>query len=565
MKAPRIRSSPVLVLLPCLLVVLAAGCARDDDRSKETGPGVGDTIVVPYISDLTSINELTGQSATLSTGILYYGLFAPLAAEEANYEQGPPTFQPQLATSWQFSDDRKQLTFTLRDDVQWSDGEPLTADDVRFTWQAQVHPDIAWSWVDYKRRISDVEVVDPTTVVFHFSEVYAGQLHDVVQGVILPEHKWSQLPFEEWNENSQWFVDNLVVSGPYDLESWQPGQRLVLTRNERYYGGPELPKTDRIVFEIIPDRHNQFSMLRSGEGHFVELILPEDTQAVIDDPDLYLLTYMPRYYAFIVWNTENPLFEDAAVRRALTLAIDRQNIIDTVYYGYAEPSHSAIPPNVWAHHDGLEPLPYDPDAARAALAEAGWTDSDGDGILDKDGSPFRFELVTNTGAPVRQDIIVIVQQQLKRVGIDAQPVTMEFNALLAPLSNQEFDAAMSVLGLSTDLDLSYYFHTRGIESGYNWGAFSDAEVDALIDEIAAEMNPGENLDRFRELQELIHEQQPVTFLYHALRLSAARTSLRDVDPNVLSPFHNLPRWRLVDPDEEPLPPELRAAPGRAAH
>ena len=201
----------------CLLsVLLVVGCGSSDstDQSGAAEAAVGDTISLPYISDITGINELTSQSATLAIGLQYYALFMPLATERADFESGPPSFAAGIAESWDFSDDRKTLTFHLRRDLVWSDGEPIDADDVLFTWQAQTDPSIAWSWVDYKRRISDVEVVDAHTVAFHFSEIYATQLHDSVQGVILPQHKWGQLPFEEWKDNGQWFVDNLVVKRP---------------------------------------------------------------------------------------------------------------------------------------------------------------------------------------------------------------------------------------------------------------------------------------------------------------------------------------------------------------
>ncbi|MDA8020197.1 MAG: ABC transporter substrate-binding protein [Thermoanaerobaculia bacterium] len=545
----------------CLLagyLVLTVGCGRTDPSDQTTATEVarsqvGGTITVPYIADITGVNELTARSSTLSNGLQYYALFLPLATEQTDFQSGPPTFEPGIAASWDFSEDRKKLTFNLRDDLVWSDGESLDAEDVRFSWVAQTHPDIAWSWADYKRHISDVEIIDSHTVTFHFTQVYAGQLHDAVQGVILPQHEWSQLPFEDWRDNGQWFVDHLVVSGPYKLESWEPGQRIVLVQNDRFHGAPAVPVTDRVIFEIIPDRQAQLSMLRSNTGQFVELVPPEDVPKLHEAPETYVITYIPRYFSFIVWNTKNPLFESPEIRRALTLAIDRQTIIDTLYYGFGRVTHTPLTPDVWAYNGDLEPLPYDPDAARAALADAGWSDSDGDGVLDKDGKPFRFDLLTNSEDPLRRNIIVMMQEQLKRVGVEATPTTMEFNAMRGPLSRQEFDAAMSVLSLGTDLDLSYYFHTRSIGSSFNWGAFSDPEVDALIDEIAAELEPANNLQRLLGLQELIQQKQPMTLLYQALRLSAARSSLRDVNPNVINPFANLRHWRLVDPAVEPLP------------
>ncbi|MEM1202501.1 MAG: ABC transporter substrate-binding protein [Acidobacteriota bacterium] len=546
--SPRRSSAPLgspgaIVLV--LLTILATGCRP---AVEEPGPAPADgetTVVVAQPIDIQGTNELLVQATTIHTALHYFMLFLPLLEEQADYQDGPPTFAPRLAESYELSEDRLALTFRLRTDIVWSDGVPVTSADVRFTWEAQTHPEVAWPFVDTKARIRDVEVIDDHTVRFHFTEVYANQLEDVVQGVILPAHAWGKLPFEEWRSNSAWFDENLVVNGPFTLESHTPQQRFVVRRNERYFE-PGLPRVDRVVFEIIPDSANQLNLLRTGKADFVEFVPPAEAESIEADPDLYLVKHIPRFFFYIAWNVTRPQFAEPEVRRALTLAIDRETIVDTLFYGWATVSHSPLVSNVWAHNKDLEPWPFDPAAARRLLAEAGWQDTDGDGVLDKDGQPFRFELMTNSENQLRKDITVMVQEQLKQVGIEVVPRSMDFNALLAPLARQEFDAVVSGLALGTDLDLTFNFHTRGITEGFNWSGYSNPEMDTLIEASLVALDPAEAKRTFDRIQVLLHEEQPLTFLYESVRPSGVRQRLQDTNPNSLSSFANLRSWRVED-------------------
>jgi peptide/nickel transport system substrate-binding protein len=227
------------------------------------------------------------------------------------------------------------------------------------------------------------------------------------------------------------------------------------------------------------------------------------------------------------------------------MAIDRRSIIETLHFGYGSLAHSPFPSNSWVHNDQIEPWPYDPEAARELLAQNGWQDTDGDGILDRDGEPFRFELMTNSENDLRRNITVMIQEQLRQVGIDATPRHMEFNALIAPLRNHEFDAVVTGLAMDTSFNTSYYFHSSAIDDGYNWSAYSNPEVDRLIDTIAEQSDPAIAKPLYDELQRILHEDQPLTYLYEGLRLVGVREPLRDVEPNAISSFYNLRRWRLA--------------------
>lgn len=533
-------------LLPLLLVALGTTACGPKGKSEGSQPKSEEsTIVVAYSIDIEGVNELITQPTPIHMALHYFALFLPLLEEQADYQEGPPSFTPRLAESYEISADGLQITLRLRPDVQWSDGVPVTAEDVRWTWQAQVSPGLAWNYADSKSRIRDVEVVDAHTVIFHFTEAYPSQVLDMNVGVILPKHAWGELPFAEWRDHSDWFLDHLVTNGPFVLESWAPQQRFVLARNPNYFE-PGVPKVDRIVFEVTREPQAQLAKLLAQQADLVEFLAPSDIATVEAADFLRVESYIPRFFYFVTWNISRPLFQDTRVRQALTMAIDRQAIIDSLYYGYASPSHSPFASDIWAHNKDLEPWPYDPTRAKALLAEAGWIDRDGDGILDKDGQPFQFELLTNSENQVRRDIVVMIQQMLGQIGIGAQPRLMEFNALIGPLSSQDFDAAVSGLAMDTSLNTRFFFHTEAIDGGYNWGAFSDPRIDQLIVDIEGESDAAAAKRLFDELQVILHQEQPITLLYQGLRSAGVNRRLLDYNPNAINSFFNMRGWRLSD-------------------
>jgi len=505
--------------------------------------GAPETIVVATAVDMRGVNELTAGASFFHTALHYYALFLTLLDEQPDYESGPPSLTPRLASSYELSGDRRVLTFKLRRDVVWSDGVPVTAEDVRWTWQAQTHPEVAWHLAGAKRHVRDVEVVDPFTVRFHFDRAYGTQLLDANLGVILPRHAWSRLPFSAWRRDGGWFLDHLVVAGPFTVESWEPDRRLVLRRNERYFQ-PHLPRAERIVFRVTPDRQSQLALLRTGAAHVIDAARPAELRQLGENPDVVLASYLPRGSYALVWNLARPLFASREVRLALTLAIDRQAIVDALLFGDARLTESPFPSDLWACNRSLRPRPYDPGSARELLAAEGWSDSDGDGVLDRGGERFSFEILTEAGSELRRDVVVMVQHQLARLGVEALPRPLEFNTLLDRERRHDFAATLSSLGIGTDLDLSYYFHSRSIDEGYNLGAYADPEVDRLLDEIKAQVDQLAAKPLYDRLQTLLYDDVPLTFLYEPWRRIPVRRELADVSPNALSPYFGLERWRL---------------------
>ncbi|MFL6199662.1 MAG: ABC transporter substrate-binding protein [Thermoanaerobaculia bacterium] len=542
-----------------LVLFLAAGCngcnggkgGKEDGAATPTprpasalGPQRGGTVVVGWSAAPTGVNELITQGTAITTELVRQ-LFVQLLLEQPDFEEHPPTFKPLLARSYEWSPDRKTLTFHLREDAVWSDGAPITADDVRFTWQAHRHPDVAWDSAYMKEHITDVEVVNPKTARFHFAKVYAKQLQDANEGGILPSHVWGKLPFPQWRDNADWFRQHLVVSGPFNVSSWDPQQQVVLVRNPRYFE-KDRPYLDKVVIRNVADAASLITQLLSGEIDFVPQVQPADMKRIQEDPRLRLIPYWFRLYVFVAWNERNPLFADVDVRRALTLGIDRQTIVDTLFpSGTGRVAVSPIVQSVWAFDRSLGPLPYDPQESRRILESKGWKDSNGDGVLDKGGKPFSFVLLSNAGNQQRNDAVVMIQEQLKQVGIRVEPRVVEFNSLVKDATSGTFDAMIFGFTMDTSMDLTAQFGSDRTKEG-NFGAYKNPEVDRLMAEAMAKPQIQDAKPIFDRIQQILHRDQPVTLLWESQRLSAINRRVHDARPNVLFSLYNLEDWWVED-------------------
>ena len=545
-----------LLLIGVAAAALLAGCGQganrgDDKEAAAGGPATASskseagptTVTVAQLADMVGFNELLTPATPIHTGVLYYGLFLQLLEEQANYQSGPATMKPRLAESWEFSPDRLQLTFKLRPGVLWSDGQPVTAADVVFTFEAQKTPEIGWQQAESKDRIERVEAVDPLTVVYHFKEAYSTQLIDANEGVILPKHAWEKIPFKEWRANASFFDQNLVTSGPFKVDSWAAGQRLVLVRNEKYFE-PGLPKVDRVVIEVVPDENAQVALLRAGSVDAIENVPAQDVAELEKNPDIELPRHTPRTYFYIGWNVSRPFLAEKEVRQALTLAIDRQAIVDSLIFGYAKIAASPYPTDFWVRKQDLKPWPFDPQRAKELLASRGFKDTNGDGILERGGKDLEIELMAPAENRLRRNIVLLVQEQLKNVGVRIRPRIVEFNSMGDPLQKHEFDGVVTGLAISTNLSLFHTFQTKGKDT-INWGLYSNPEVDALIEKIDAAVDPRTVKADFDRVQEILHEDQPVTFTYESQRISGNRKRLLHLEPNSLSFFFNMRRWEVA--------------------
>ncbi len=530
-------------MLAALLSAVSCGEPAGTERhAVPTTPIAGGTAVVAVASDMTGVNPLLNNAESFDES-LADALFLQLFEEQPDFADGPATFAPELATTWQWSDDERTLSIELRPGVVWSDGAPITADDVVWTWRQQIDERIRWVYGDVKDSIVDIEAVDATHLRVRFASASTNRLAELNQGHVLPRHRWQELPAERWRDSGGWFRDNQVVSGPFRLTSWQPDQQIVLDRNPTYLRDG-FPRLDRVVFRIVPEPNNRLAQLLAGSVDFVAQVPAAAASRIEDHPDTRLESSGARQYNFIHWNVENPLFAAIATRQALALATDRQKIVDTLWYGYAGIASSPIVSTVWAHRADPGPWPHDPARAAALLATQGWQDEDGDGTLERDGRRFSFELLTNADNRLRTDAAVMIQEDLRRIGVEARVRRLEYTTMVAKLGEHDFEAVLSAFGMDTSLDLTYAFHSGSIGDGLNFGGYSNPEVDRLIEAARSSRDTAEQGRILWQIQGILHLEQPLMFLWEPQQLNGVSRRLRGVQPNPLSSLFRIEEWWL---------------------
>ncbi len=525
---------PGKMLIRMSVVLTAAfllSCAGDRNPSLRGG-----TLIVGEPSAYEGLNPMSSTDAHARD--IYNQLFLSLLDENDDFI----TFRPRLATSWEFSADRRELTFHLRDDVVWSDGVPFTAGDVLATFIAQKDTALAWSGRHLKEHIDEVTVIDDHTVVYHFNHVYPYQVMDANDGPILPKH------FLEGRTPGQIKaakVEDIPSNGPFRVGEWIRGQSLTLVPYEDYYERGQ-PYLDRVVFKIIPDQVNLITQLKSGEIDLMEAVPPADIDNLLEgDYGIKIISFPSRSYLYIGWNGADPLFGSSKVRRAMTMAIDRKEIIDNLYNGYAIECTSPLIPQMWAYNDRIEALPYDPEGAKRLLEEEGFTDSDGDGWLDRGGKRLEFEMMTNHGVQIRNDIMVMVQEHLARIGVKVDPLLLEWTVMLERHKASDFTAILSGWRVGTKVDLAPIWSCDSRKpGGYNRVDYCNAEVDRLNSTACGTLDPDEAKPLFYEAQRLIYEEQPYTFLLIPMARVALQERFENTRPDAISTFHNLHEWRV---------------------
>jgi peptide/nickel transport system substrate-binding protein len=498
----------------------------------------GDTLVIGTTGDADSLNDLT--ATTISGSDVIGLLFLSLTRTNPDFSHAPS-----LAKSWEFSEDHLELTFHLRDDVFWHDGVRTTAHDVKFTFEKQINPNIGWATIKWKQFIKECVVVDDYTVRFVFERLYPYQLMDAVVGAVLPKHILEKVPDEEMVSTD--FNRNPVGNGPYRFKEWKAQQYIEVEANENYFAGR--PPLDRIIFKVVPDQENLVLQLKSGEIDFMGGVPPRFFEELSRQKDLVAYIAPGRSYSYLGWNMRNPLFESKKVRQALTMAINRQEIIDSLLFEFGEIPKGPVLPIIWAHNPNLPDFPYNPEKARQYLAEEGWTDSNGDGWLDKDGKRFSFTLKTNKGNQIREDILILVQDMFKEVGIEVTPNILEWTVFIGDMDKKDFEAAVAGWSVGLKMDMTVIWHSNSINDRFNFVSYSNPEFDQLNDDAIFEMDPEKAREMWWRAQEMIAEDQPYTFLYSPKNINFVHRRFQNVQMETVGWNYNLEQW-WVPKDEQ---------------
>jgi peptide/nickel transport system substrate-binding protein len=551
-----IRLLPVVLALFAFVVAAcgdAGGFRSEPDADVAVADRYGGTAIIAAPADLQTVNSLVSTDAT-STQIQTYALFMTLVRHDESYHH-----VPWLAERWdtvRVAPDTLELTFHLRADVRWHDGEPTTAEDVLFTFERAIDPRTAFgNRASFELWSPRAEVIDPRAIRFRLRP-HAEFLEIWAMTAIMPNHLLGEVEPTELGRHP-FGTASPVGNGPFRFVRRVPNQEWVFEANPDFpeaLGGR--PFLDRIVFRVIPEETTLLTELLTRR---IDVYLgPNPAQAarIENAPGVRLLSTPYRQYTYIGWNSRLPLFSDARVRRALTMAVDREQIVDALLYGHGEVGISTSTPAHWAYDLQRDlMLPHDPEAARRLLRQAGWEDRNGDGILqDEQGRPFRFTLVTNQGNDLRRDIAEIVQAQLRTVGIAAQPRTLEWNTLVTLLDGtinergereRGFEAVISAWVNSFRKDDSAILHSRNLEDPFQETGFSNQRADALMDTLNLIVDREQARPLWREYHALLMQESPYTVLNYPNRLMGHRDRLRDVTLDARGDLASVRHWWIA--------------------
>ena len=449
---------------------------------------------------------------------------------------------PHVAESWRTSDDGLKITFSVRQGVSFSDGAPLSAEDVRFTWQFLTDERIAVPAArGYYSRISDV-TIDGSDVTFHFDEPYFLSFLLAGSMSILPKHFYSKYTesvaaAEEYNTST----GLLLGSGPYRMKSstdWKPGDLIELMRNERYWGWVT-PSFDRRIWKTISSDAAQLAEFKNG-GVDVYRARALEHRDLIENETVTERANLYEYYSplggfnFIGWNNkvrdgEAP-FKDRRVREAMAYLTDRQRIVDEVLLGHAMPANGPFNPFGPQANPNLSTREFDSVKAKALLAEAGYLDRDEDGVLESPtGKPFSFKLSYPAASDTYTRFVLQLKDMYVRAGILMEPEPLDWPVLMERLDSKNFDAVTLAFSSTLEMDVFELLHSSQMEAGgNNMVSYANPELDALLEAARAEVDLEKRMPLWHQIHEFIWKEQPYTYLFRTKDLMFIDKRIKNV-------------------------------------
>jgi peptide/nickel transport system substrate-binding protein len=483
-------------------------CAGGGGTQSAT-PKKGGHVVEGNISDIRTLNSMLSSDTASNQviGLMFDGLL--------NQKKNGDLIGAIAQDVPKPSSDGLTYTFKLRDNLKWSDGQAITADDVKFTYQLAYDPqykDFASPRRgDLSKYIASIDTPDPKTVVVKTTQVFAPFLASHGLYGILPKHVLGNLDGKALN-SADFNSGPTVVNGAFKFKSWDKGQQVTLERNDSYWGGA--PYLDQWIMKVLPDSVALTNQLKTGEldigpvdpGQFDNLKTTESV-ATTEFP-------VPTF-TFYAYNL-NPdtkagkLFADKAVRQALLFALNRQQIVDAVFFGHGSVANSVEPPTSWAYKAKPKVLyTFDKAKAESLLDGAGWAKG-ADGIRAKGGLKLKFDMITNAGNKQRESMLQVMQQSWKDVGVEATPSLIQFPQLVSQIVNiRTFDMFLVGFNWSNDPDEAPLYHSRNaVPGGFNGADFKNDQVDSILDQALGTLDKAKRKQLYEQFQDIMSEEVP---------------------------------------------------------
>jgi peptide/nickel transport system substrate-binding protein len=475
----------------------------------------GGTFVDSSIADIQTVQPFLAEEVTTSAvvGLIY----EPLIGGDLRTGQIAPTG---LADYWDLAPDNRTYTFHLNKDAKWHDGTDLTAEDVQFSFDALANPDTGsvytGSLVD---SAESWRVIDEDTFEVVAKEPIFTFLYELLSAYVVPKHLWEGVPVADWRHDpgaTGTDPSRVVGTGPFKFQEWRQGESVTLVRNDNYYG--KVPYIDRYVLTIWPEQTAAVNALLNGEIDAIELIAP-DVASVQGAPGIVVTDYPTpnfTYYEFNLNADVTTLWQDQRVRQAFLYALDREAIVNDIQLGYAEVARGTQPVISYAYApDQITTVyDYDPERAKALLAEAGWTDSDGNGVVDKDGQSLSFELLYAGGTTTADQMAAYMQDAWAEIGVEATPRALEFPALIeATTTNLDWEVAIYSFSWDASFIQDPMFGCAQYQVGFNDMKYCNPELDEINDQAKRTFDEEARRELLIQASNIVNDEQPVGVMH----------------------------------------------------
>ncbi len=566
---------------PIFALILVFGCGREENAGEESRqgpqtaatettstPATGDWLVMHELSDPEQLNPLTSNDASASA--ILQNIFQSLLARDPRSLELKPLIATERPT---ISADKLSYTFHIRQDAHFQDGTPLTGEDVLFTIKAIKCPLVNAPFLRvYYDSVVDARLLDRYSIRFSIKEPYF--LNESVLGEIdvLPRHYYDpknlmkditladlEKPLERMPPSVKEFADhfnknynrNPLGSGPYKFQNWKTGREIVLVLDDQYWGkgkpGIDQAYIRRYEYRIINNLDAALVTLKSGGLDEMTLNPIQHVRGTGSErfkSEFKKYEFFSPNYSYIGWNNDHPIFRDKRVRKAMTYFTDRKQMAKAILFGLGEVVESPIYFFRPEYDKNLPGYPFDPKKGLELLKEAGWSDTDGDGILDKviDGkkTALEFEIKVNSGNTTRKSVALTLQDELKKHGIRAMVRELDWTIFLDDVKNHKFDAILLGWAMSVNEPDAYqvWHSSQAANKGSNHISFKNARVDQILEQYRREFDAKKRVELYREFQRILSDEQPYTFLFVGKSVGAVQRRFMGVEvlPSGLRPI-----------------------------
>jgi peptide/nickel transport system substrate-binding protein len=546
----------ILFVASLILISLIAGnCSKDQSSDKNV-------VVIGIPSDVATINPL--YAFDLQEGHLTDLLFLKPAMEKWNDSLGLIEFEPMLAESWNVNKDSSFITVNLRDNIFWSDGKPITVDDIIFSFDVYSDPKVnSRLYGLFGNFYSDENLhVDAgktfrknseKSITIFFKDYKQFSFLDI-NFAILPSHAYQKISRDDIGTAEINFKP--ITSGPFKVYKWERDQKIHLIADSSSYlfNGNNVQE---IIFKIVPDDFSLFTQLKTGEVDLIEGFEAERVKELNDYEQLTTASIKGRDFDYLGWNNFDPdsyqkkqikpnrFFSSAKIRKALSIAINRNEIFRSVIGKFGQIYDSPISPIFKSYIDSsLFSFDYNPSLAKQMLEDEGWKDNNGDGILEKGNKKFSFNIYSNTGNPIREYAATVIKNNLKEIGIEAETIFVERSELIDGLINKKYDAFLSGWTVQIPLNLDNFRDPASEKGTFNFSGYNNQEVNDLLANLNPSDSESKKFSTYKSISKIFKETEPVTILFWVDNIIVYNKRIKNLKISPLGLYNDAWAWRV---------------------